>query len=335
MGGFQKATKAKARLRMALLGPSGAGKTYSALNIAKHIGGRVALVDTEHGSASKYADVFDFDTLELESFNPDRYIEAIETAEEGGYDILIIDSLSHAWAGKDGVLEFVDRTAERSQSGNRYIAWGKGTPLHNRLVEKLLGCNLHLIVTMRVKMEYVQEKDDHTGKTTIRKVGLQPVQRDGVEYEFDVIGDIDMDNSLTIGKTRCSALFGQVFPKPGKDVAKILNEWLPGTGEERVRPAVAQSVVVQNAQAGATQEVKPTPPAAKDAMVPEKLHGIDPKWLTDYWKHHDALAAATNLDELNAARDTIKEAKRHLHQAVYDQLADEYKVLYPKFYKAN
>lgn len=218
---FRPATKAQAKLRMALLGPAGSGKTYTALRIAEGLGKRIAMIDTEHGSGSKYSDVVQFDTMLLESFEPENYIEGIKAAGEAGYDVLIIDSLSHAWAGPGGLLEFVDRQKDR---GNQFQAWGKATPRHNALVEAMLACKCHLIVTMRTKMEYVQEKGPD-GKTTIRKVGLQPVQRDGLEYEFDVVGDLD-DAILTISKTRCPALHDKQFVRPGQDVANVLKAWL-------------------------------------------------------------------------------------------------------------
>lgn len=248
MTGFQKATKHSAKLRLALAGPAGSGKTYSALSVAcalaEKYGGRVAVVDTEHGSASKYADLFDFDALELESFHPQRYIEAIDAATEAGYGVLVIDSLSHAWMGKDGALELVDRAAKRTQTGNSFGAWRDVTPLHNALVEAMIGSDLHLIVTLRSKQDYVQEKDDK-GRTSIRKVGMAPVQRDGLEYEFDVYGDLDQDNNLMIGKTRCPALSGQVIVKPGKQLAATLEKWLqgaPAPARERPQPE-AQRVI--------------------------------------------------------------------------------------------
>jgi len=236
---FQKATKKQAKLRLALIGPSGSGKTYTALTLATHLvpNGRVALIDTERGSASKYADLFSFDVQELDSFHPQRYIEAIGDAQAAGYDVLVIDSLSHAWMGKDGALELVDKAAKRNPGGNSFAAWRDVTPLHNQLVDAMLAARLHIIVTLRSKMEYVQEKDER-GKTVIRKVGLQPVQRDGLEYEFDVVGDLDQDNTLVITKTRCSTLTGAVVPKPGKELAAALDTWLQGepVDESRVEP---------------------------------------------------------------------------------------------------
>lgn len=232
--GFKKATKGSGKLRLALAGPAGSGKTYTSLSVACALGQPVAVVDTERGSASKYADMFDFDVLELESFHPDRYVEAIHDAEAAGYAVLVIDSLSHAWMGKDGALELVDKAARRSQSSNSFAAWREVTPSHNAMVDAIVGAGLHVIVTMRSKQEYVQEKDDR-GRTVIRKVGLAPVQRDGLEYEFDVYGDLDNDNTLIVGKTRCPALSGAVLKKPGAALAQTLTEWL--MGDDTIRSA--------------------------------------------------------------------------------------------------
>lgn len=225
---FAKATKHESKARIALIGPSGSGKTYSALRIATALGGRVAVIDTEHGSASKYADVFDFDTLTPPDFGPLTYVSAIEAAARAGYDVLVIDSLSHAWSGKGGALEQVDAIAKRSRSSNTFAAWRDVTPQHNALVEGLLAAPMHLIVTMRAKTEYALEKDEKTHKTEVRKIGLAPIQRDGIEYEFDVVGDIDLDHVLVISKTRCPSLDGAIIPKPGEELATTIREWLSG-----------------------------------------------------------------------------------------------------------
>jgi len=198
---FHKALKTDARLRLALMGPSGAGKTLTSLHLAQDLdAGPIALIDTERGSASKYADQFDFDVLELDSFHPEHYIEAIRAANTGDYGVLIIDSLSHAWAGKGGALELVDEAARKMKSSNTFAAWRDVTPLHHRLLDAILGTDCHLIATLRSKMENIQDKDEK-GRTLIRKVGLQAVQREGVEYEFDVVGEMDLDHVLTITKS--------------------------------------------------------------------------------------------------------------------------------------
>jgi len=180
---FKKAVKRDAKARIALIGISGSGKTYSALRLASVLGEKIALIDTEAGSASKYADEFNFDVVELTTFHPNLYIEAIQSAEQMGFDVLIVDSLSHAWVGKNGELELVDKAAKSSRSGNTYFAWRDVTPLHNRLIDTLLQSKLHVIVTMRSKTEYIVE--DIKGKQVPKKVGMAPVMRDGIEYEFD------------------------------------------------------------------------------------------------------------------------------------------------------
>ena len=231
---FQKATKEQSKGRIALIGPAGCGKTYLALLIAQQMGKKIALIDTEHGSASKYADIFSFDTQRLVTFSPAKYIEAIEEAEKAQYDFLIIDSLSHAWVGVEGCLEMVDKIAARSKSRNSFAAWRHVTPVHNRLVEAMLACKCHLIVTMRSKTEYVIE-DDERGRKVPRKVGMAPIQRDGLEYEFDVVGDMDQENTLVISKSRCPELFGAVIKKPGEEFANTLLAWL-SSGEKGKEP---------------------------------------------------------------------------------------------------
>lgn len=264
---FRRASKVQLKLRMALIGPAGSGKTYSALNIGQHLGEKIAVVDTEHGSASKYAGLFAFDVLELGSFHPQMYIDAISAAEQAGYGVLIIDSLSHAWMGKDGALELVDKAAKRSPSGNSFAAWRDVTPLHNKLIEAMLAAKLHLIVTMRSKMEYVQDKDDK-GRTVIRKVGLQPVQRDGLEYEFDVVADLDTDNTLIVGKTRCPQLTGVVLPKPGKDIADTLKAWLADGTPSAALPRVPQPESSQAPSAAPTPAQAPAQSAGNGQPAP-------------------------------------------------------------------
>lgn len=224
---FERATKHEARARIALVGPSGSGKTYTALVFAAELGQPVALVDTERRSASKYADLFTFDALNLDTFAPASYIAAIDAAAAAGYPVLVIDSLSHAWMGRGGLLEQVDNYG-RAHGGNSFAGWRDATPQHNALVDAILTYPGHVIVTMRVKTEYVVERDDR-GKSVPRKVGLAPVQRDGLEYEFDVVADLTLENDLIVSKTRCSALRGLVVREPGPEVAKQIKDWL-GSG---------------------------------------------------------------------------------------------------------
>lgn len=241
---FAPATKKKSFLRLALSGISGSGKTYSALNIARYLvpGGKIAVIDTEHGSASKYADVFGFDVVELNDYSPRGYIAMIQAAAANGYDVLIIDSLSHAWVGEGGVLDLVNKATLASKSKNAYTeGWSKGTPAQNALVEAILSAPCHVIATMRAKSDYIME-EDRNGRSAPKKIGLAPVQREGMEYEFDVVAEMNLDHMMIVEKTRCSALDKGVFTKPGQDVADKLRAWLSDGAEPA--PVVAASVPV-------------------------------------------------------------------------------------------
>jgi nucleoside-triphosphatase THEP1 len=223
--GFKKATKSAAKLRLGLVGPAGSGKTMTALRIAHGLGGRVAVIDTERGSASLYSGEqgLDFDVLELDSYEAENFIGAIRQAEQAGYDVLIIDSLSHAWAGKGGILEFVDQAAKRSGGGS-FSGWRDATPRHNQLVDAILGAKLHVICTLRSKVEHVIEQVN--GRTQVRKVGLQPVQRDGLEYEFTVVADVTQDHELIITKTRAAWLKDKIIREAGEELGRQLAAWL-------------------------------------------------------------------------------------------------------------
>lgn len=263
---FKKASKTKAKLRLALMGTSGTGKTYTALSIAQPLG-RVAVIDTEHGSASKYADRFTFDVLELSNYHPQQYIDAIKAAAAAGYDVVIIDSLTHAWSGTGGALELVDQETKRSKSNNSYMAWGAVTPLHNRLIEAIVGAPMHVIATLRSKTEYVLEKGDN-GKSVPRKVGMAPVQRDGMEYEFDVVGEMDTQNSLTITKSRVPDLTNQVFDKPGVALGETLLAWLNDGAEapKQEPPPPLQAVTVASTGTPPTPPLQPTGDASGDTF---------------------------------------------------------------------
>jgi len=187
---IRKATKKKLKLRLALEGPSGSGKTFTALAICKAMGWKTLLVDTEHRSSERYADQFEFDIIDLDPpFSPDRYISCIDMAEQGGYDAVVLDSLSHEWFGQGGVLEMVDEEMVRQRTSQAMLGWKVVTPKHTRLLERLIRNNVNLISCMRSKQEYSIEKDD-SGKTTIKKLGMAPIQKEGMDYEHDIVGSL-------------------------------------------------------------------------------------------------------------------------------------------------
>lgn len=273
MSRFHKATKTKAKARVALVGPSGSGKTYTALLLARGLvgdGGTIAVIDTERASASKYADdVTAFDALDLDHHSPGEYVDAIKDAAREGYDCLVIDSLSHAWNGRGGALEMVDNAAKRSRD-NSYVAWRDVTPQHNALVDAILTYPGHVVVTMRAKTEYVLETGKN-GKQAPRKVGMAPIQRDGMEYEFDVVGDMDLDHNLMISKSRCSALADAVISKPGARVAETLRAWL-SDGADAPKPAAALAPAPAPAPHPAVAELREHFGALKQVETSEDLH---------------------------------------------------------------
>lgn len=240
---FAPAKRSNRKLRLALDGTAGSGKTKTALRIGYGIcqaieakEGRPAtmvVLDTEHGSSELYApadgespdneNTFEFRVAKLADFDPRNYVTAIKAMERIA-DVVIIDSLSHAWSGEGGALSQVDNAAKR-QGGNTFGAWRDVTPVHNQLVDAMLRCKAHLIATMRTKTEYSVDKDSN-GKVVIRKLGLAPIQRDGMEYEFDVVADLDSSHNFMVGKTRYPAWDGKVVNRPGSELGAELVNWL-------------------------------------------------------------------------------------------------------------
>lgn len=233
---FQKAERKKAKLRLGLCGTSGSGKTYSSLLIAKGIGKKIAVVDTENHSAELYAgmpNMPEYDVLTLSPpYETEKYVSAISEAEKQGYDVIILDSISHAWAGEGGLLDQQGKIAD-SGKGNSYTAWRNVTPKHNKFIEKMLSCNIHLIATMRSKTEYALVTNDK-GKQEPKKMGMAPIQRDGMDYEFTVVLDIDQSHNAIPSKDRTSLFDGKIFT-PSEDTGVKLLAWLD-SGKDVVAP---------------------------------------------------------------------------------------------------
>lgn len=239
MSQFQRAVKKNVRARIAFDGPSGSGKTWTSLEWATVLGTKIAVVDTERGSASLYSDRFEFDVLELSPpFHPDRLVEAIRSAEAAKYDVLVIDSLSHFWEGEGGVLDIADAAGSRS-GGNSWAGWKAATPALRHLIDVILASDLHVLATMRSKTEWVlEDRQNKQGKNvqTPKRVGMAPVMRAGTEYEFTVVGDLDLEHRLTISKSRCDALADLVV-QPGRaaEAAETFLNWTKSGAETASR----------------------------------------------------------------------------------------------------
>lgn len=240
---FQKATREKSKLRLALAGPSGAGKTLSALLLAYGITNdwsKIALIDTEHGRAKFYANRSDFGTGEFlyqemtAPYSPDRYISMVrEGAEAVGEDgVVIVDSFSHAWNNSGGVLE-IKENLEGGNSKKSFSAWAEAGKIQNNLVNSILSVNCHTIVTMRTKMAYAIEQNEN-GKNVPVKLGLEPVQRENTEYEFDIVLNIARNHVASASKdtTFLDTWSGVITSELGKS----LKEWL----DDGVEPEICE-----------------------------------------------------------------------------------------------
>lgn len=230
---FETVTRKKAKLRLALTGVSGAGKTLSALLIAYGMTGdwnKIALIDTEHERARFYASRSDLGTGEFlyapfdPPYSPDRYREFVEEGAKavGSDGVVIIDSFTHAWNNEGGILDIKEQIAKR-QGKTSYTAWFEAGKEQNNLVNTILAVDCHTIVTMRSKMDYAMQENEK-GKMAPVKIGLAPVQREDTEYEFDIVLDIARNHIATVSKdtTFLDKFSGIITPELGKQ----LKEWL-------------------------------------------------------------------------------------------------------------
>jgi hypothetical protein len=284
---FTKAVRKRAKLRLALTGPSGSGKTYGALMLAKGIGGKIAVIDTEHGSASLYSHLVDFDTLELKApYSPERYIEAIQAAEKASYDVIVIDSTTHEWSGSGGCLEINEKTAHAKFRGNTWSAWNDTTPRHRAFIDAMLQANAHVIATGRSKTETSQVDDGNRKKVV--KLGMKTEQRDGFEYEFTVVLDLIHDGHYaTASKDRTGLFQGDpaaISPKTGA----MLREWLESGAEPAPEGAKADPIeaiiarVLNGEAAKVAAEIAVMPDAQYNDVWP-KIPGEIQDELTAVW----------------------------------------------------
>lgn len=285
---FRKAERSKARLRLALDGTSGSGKTFSSLILAKGLGGRTAFIDSENGSGELYAEHpafegWSYDIVTLAApFTPEKYVEAIKAAEAAGYEIIIIDSLTHAWAGSGGVLDTHAKFTEKDKNKNSYTAWRNVTPSHNALIDAMLQTKCHVIATMRSKSDYVLETGSD-GKQRPKKVGLAAVQREGTEYEFTAVLDIDSDHDAKASKDR-TGLFSSPLPfRITEETGRELNRWLV-SGRDIVPDCVrckSLGTVVPSTDRRGEYDVCATCAAVYDekqkvVIMEEEIGGIEP-----------------------------------------------------------
>ena len=265
---IRKAKRSATKLRLLLTGPSNSGKTWGAILIAKGLGGRCVVIDTEQGSSDIYDSLHDFDVIDLKPpFTPESYINAIQAAEEAGYEVIVVDSISHEWSGKGGCLELVDEVARAKFKGNTWSAYSEITPRHRAFVDAMLRSSAHIIATGRAKTETAQVEEN--GRKKVVKLGMKTETRDGVEYEFTIVLDLVHDGHFaTVSKDRTN-LFN-TDPKPiSVETGKRLAAWL-AAGHE-LAPAPVHSAAYARARDAITAAAKTPAVQAKFAKRLEEL----------------------------------------------------------------
>jgi hypothetical protein len=224
---LRKATRKQAKIRLGLSAVSGGGKTYSAILIAKGLCGdlsKVAVIDTENGSADLYAHLGDYNVLPLTApFSPERYVEAIRSCEKAGMEVIIIDSISHEWDGKGGCLEIVESL------GGKYQDWAKVTPRHQSFIDAILQSPSHIITTVRRKQDYEMTKVD--GRVKVEKGGLREITREGFEYELTVNLELDTRHNAMTSKDRTNLFAGKPAFLPSEKTGELIAQWCE-QGEE-------------------------------------------------------------------------------------------------------
>jgi hypothetical protein len=267
---FIKAERSQLYLRCALFGPSGSGKTMTALRMAKGIaekmGVPIAVIDTESRSASKYADRFAFEVENLDKKTIEHYLTSMNEAKEAGYKVLVIDSLSHAWRE---LTEEVDRITQASNNKNSILSWGKVGPKQKKLIEAILNYPGHIIVTMRSKTEWVIGEGKN-GKIAPEKLGLAPEQGKGIEYEFDLLVEMNQNHHATITKDRTGKYQDETIEKPGEDFGVALYEWLASGKCDKSTTATMTAAKNNSPKITKTETISELPKPEQTSLPQEK-----------------------------------------------------------------
>ena len=239
---FEKATRQGNHIKLAITGPSGSGKTYSALRLARGLtpNGKIAVIDTENNSSSLYSSDFDFEVASVEApYEISKLVNLTKYVLKGDYEVLIIDSASHFW---DGVLEYKNSLDKRG--GNSFANWNTANEHYKLMLRAILFSKIHVIVCMRSKMEYILQENDK-GKYAPQKVGMAPVMRDGVEYEFTTVFDLDMNQHAQVSKDRTQMFSDRIF-QITEETGKQISNWLNSNTEESEKNSKNQELVNAN-----------------------------------------------------------------------------------------
>ncbi len=307
---FHRASRKRQKLRLAIYGVSGSGKTMSALRLAKGIAGpdgRIAVIDTEHGSAELYSDRFEFDALQLtQDKSVDAYIQAMNAAVQGGYDVLVVDSISHAWRE---ILELVDAS---SKTGNKFLGWSKATPKQKLFIEFILAAPIHIIATMRADTAWEVETNDR-GKKEPKKIGLKPEQGKGIEFEFTMLALVNEDHSAVFKKDRSGAFQDRTIDLLTEEVGEEILRWLnEGSGEQALPQATqprsqSNSLDDLRSSMGGSASTDEINAYLKELVACNRIAGVETT--------EDRLLTKINADARRERRDPIELARERVERA--------------------
>lgn len=249
---LRKAAREKTKIRIGLSGPSGSGKTFSALLLASGMAGwdKIAIIDTENGSADLYAHLGPYSVITLGApFSPERYIEALHECEKAGMEVIILDSATHEWDGKGGCLESNDLLASAKFKGNTWAAWSVTTPRHQQFIQAIVSSPCHIITTVRSKTDTIQTEDKK-----VKKVGLREIQREGWEYELTLNFTLDRDGNYAVASKDRTGLFSNADPfKVSKATGATILAWA-SSGEEPAQPKDSRRDVPNSSMAKDPEE---------------------------------------------------------------------------------
>lgn len=244
---IKTARRSQAKIRLGLQGPSGSGKTYSALLMAYGLCGewrKIVVVDSEHNSSHLYAHLGPYNVLGIgQPYSPESYIEAIRLCEKAGMEVIILDSISHEWDGNGGILDI-----HSAMQGNSFTNWSKVTPRHNAFVQKILQSPAHVLATIRSKQDYVLSEKN--GKVVPEKVGLKGVTRDGMDYEFTVVLDIDLKHQCSASKDRTGLFMDKPSFTITPETGELIKQWCnTDSSLDEVKKAIDQAETIAQLKA--------------------------------------------------------------------------------------
>lgn len=301
---LKKAEKLETKIQVGIMGQAGSGKTLGGLILGKAMcreNKKIAMLETEHGRALYYADEFNFDIEEVKPpYTAQKFIDFIQAVDAmPEYDVIIIDSLTHLWAGEGGILDYVDGVASAMKSANTFMAWNKGTPLYNKVVETIIRSKKHIIVTMRSKQEYSLDKDSN-GKVKPVKIGLAPVMREGFEYEMAIVLDLNREHYATIQKDN-TGILGEAPFIITSEVGKKITDWLK-TGKSLESQESERKAAQEKADKEAAEKL-----AADETNYLLQLQGIDASLqkvendadLKKWWKNNKHRVDALKKEDMD------------------------------------